>query len=52
MTGLPFVWAFWTGRAGALSPEDVQALKAARDAGVAQSDRVARDYFHDAASAP
>ena len=27
MTGLPFVWAFWMGRAGAL-PSDVTALKA------------------------
>jgi chorismate dehydratase len=48
MTGLPFVWAFWTGRAGALAPADITALKAARDAGVAHSDTVARDYFRDA----
>ena len=48
MTGLPFVWAFWTGRAGALAPADVAALEAARDAGVAHSDDVARDYFRDA----
>jgi len=48
MTGLPFVWAFWMGRAGALAPADITALKAARDAGVAHSDTVARDYFRDA----
>lgn len=48
MTGLPFVWAFWMGRSGALAPADVSALKAARDAGVAHSDTVARDYFRDA----
>jgi chorismate dehydratase len=47
MTGLPFVWAFWTGRAGALDSGDVTALKAARDAGVAQREVVARDYFRD-----
>lgn len=35
MTGLPFVWAFWTGRSGAVRPEHVQALRAARDAGAA-----------------
>jgi chorismate dehydratase len=45
MTGLPFVWAFWTGRAGALDAEDVRALTVARDEGVAQSDAVARGYF-------
>jgi len=48
MTGLPFVWAFWMGRAGALASGDVTALKAARDAGVAHSETVARDYFRDA----
>jgi chorismate dehydratase len=44
MTGLPFVWAFWAGRPGALSPEAVAALAAARDAGVKASDRIAADY--------
>ena len=48
MTGLPFVWAFWAGRGGALSSGDVEALRQARDAGVGRSDEVARDYFHDA----
>src|SRR6266542_3440813 len=44
MTGLPFVWAFWAGRRAALSHEAVAALGAARDAGVADSDNVAKIY--------
>jgi chorismate dehydratase len=44
LTGLPFVWAFWAGRAGALTRQAVAALTAARDAGVAESDRVAEMY--------
>ncbi len=31
MTGLPFVWAFWAGRPGALPQEAMAALLAARD---------------------
>ena len=48
MTGLPFVWAFWAGRAGVLSGGDVAALQAARDAGVKHSEAIAREYFRDA----
>jgi chorismate dehydratase len=44
MTGLPFVWAFWAGREGALSHAAVGALVAARDAGVAESDAIAETY--------
>jgi len=44
MTGLPFVWAFWAGRATALSHAAVSALVAARDAGVAESDAIAETY--------
>jgi len=44
MTGLPFVWAFWSGRRGALAHEAVGALAAARDGGVAESDSVAETY--------
>jgi chorismate dehydratase len=44
MTRLPFVWAFWAGRRGALSPAAVEALLAARDAGVAGSDGIAETY--------
>lgn len=47
MTGLPFVWAFWAGRPGALTAEDVTALKRARDDGIAAIDRIARRYFPD-----
>ena len=44
MTGLPFIWAFWAGRPGAVSPDAIAALAAARDAGVAASDAVAAAY--------
>ena len=44
MTGLPFVWAFWAGRPGALTPGHVAALQSARDAGVAASDQLATEY--------
>ena len=48
MTGLPFVWAFWAGRAGALGADDVAALRAARDEGVEQAEAIAREYFREA----
>ena len=44
MTGLPFVWAFWAGRPGVVTPEAVAALRQARDAGVAASDEIAASY--------
>jgi chorismate dehydratase len=44
LTGLPFVWAFWAGRHGALTPGDVAALVHARDAGVAAADEIAAAY--------
>jgi chorismate dehydratase len=44
LTGLPFVWAFWAGRAGALDADHVEALQAARDAGIAASDAIADAY--------
>lgn len=44
MTGLPFVWAFWAGRPGAASADVMAALNEARDAGVRNSDAIARDY--------
>jgi chorismate dehydratase len=47
MTGLPFVYAFWAGRLGALDAADVAALQRARDAGVTQPDLIAREYFAD-----
>jgi chorismate dehydratase len=45
---LPFVYAFWAGREGALEPGDVEALQLARDAGVAASDEVACAYLREA----
>jgi chorismate dehydratase len=44
MTGLPFVYAAWTGRAGAVSAGDVAALQAARDEGLANLDEIAAEY--------
>ena len=41
MTGLPFVWAFWAGRAGAVQPAHVAALRNARDAGMSSLESVA-----------
>lgn len=46
LTGLPFVYAAWTGRAGALGPAHVQALQRARDRGVAAVDEIAGRYAH------
>lgn len=43
LTGLPFVYAMWTGRAGAASAAQCQALQAARDRGGANLARIARD---------
>jgi chorismate dehydratase len=45
MTGLPFVYAFWAGPPGAVTPADVEALQAARDDGRRKSDDVAAEYF-------
>jgi len=41
MTGMPVVWAVWAGRPGAVTPGHVQALREARDAGVAHLDEIA-----------
>jgi chorismate dehydratase len=49
LTGLPFVYAFWAGRPDALTAEDVRFLQEARDAGAAEPERVAREYFSDPA---
>jgi predicted solute-binding protein len=47
MTGLPFVYACWTGWPGALDRSDVLMLQRSRDEGVAQSDAVAAAYYPD-----
>jgi predicted solute-binding protein len=44
-TGLPFVYAFWAGRPGALDRDAVERLQRARDEGVRHVDEIARDYF-------
>jgi chorismate dehydratase len=44
LTELPFVWAFWAGRPAALAEQHVQALIAAKDAGVAAADAIAVAY--------
>ena len=44
LTGLPFVWAFWAGRSGAIDAAGVAALQAARDEGVRDSDAIAEAY--------
>jgi chorismate dehydratase len=49
LTGLPFVYAFWAGHAGALDSLAVDRLQKARDKGVADPRRVAESYFADQA---
>jgi predicted solute-binding protein len=44
MTGLPFVWAFWSGRPDAAPPDVVSLLRDAARAGMAASDAIADDY--------
>jgi predicted solute-binding protein len=45
MTQLPFVYAFWAGRPGAASAEDVAGLREVRDRGVAAVDAIAAQLF-------
>lgn len=44
LTGLPFIWAFWAGREGAIDPAGVERLQQARRRGEAASDRIAEAY--------
>jgi chorismate dehydratase len=44
MTGLPFIYAAWTGRPGAVTAGDVAALLAAQDEGVRATDAIAAEY--------
>lgn len=44
LTGLPFVWAFWAGRPGAVNAAQVTALIEATDRGVVESDAIAAAY--------
>jgi predicted solute-binding protein len=45
LTGLPFVYAFWSGWSGALGRDDVARLREAKTAGAAHLENVAREYF-------
>jgi predicted solute-binding protein len=47
MTGLPFVWAFWSGRQDAAPPTLVDILQEAARAGMASADAVADAYLSD-----
>ncbi len=42
LTGLPFVYAMWVGRPGAVTPPQCSALQQARDAGVAHLPAIAK----------
>ena len=46
-TGLPFVYAFWTGPRGAVDAEGVRTLQAARADGAAHPERIASGFFPD-----
>jgi chorismate dehydratase len=46
-TGLPFVYAFWTGLPGAVNASDVAILQGARQAGEAHAEDVAARFFPD-----
>lgn len=48
MTGLPFVWAFWSGREAAASPTTVRRLQQAAADGTADLDAIAAAYCHEA----
>ena len=47
MTGLPFVWAFWAGRADAADAGIVALLQEAAEHGMSRSDEVAAAYCAD-----
>ena len=50
VTGLPFVWAFWSGRPDAVRADTVTLLQAAAEEGMAHSDEIAAAYcVHDPA---
>ena len=52
MTALPFVYAAWTGRPGAVAAADVRLLQDARDEGVRSTSAIAAEYGRgDAAAA-
>lgn len=44
MTGLPFIYAAWTGRSGAVTDDDVRALQEAQAEGVRSREAIAAEY--------
>ena len=44
MTGLPFVYAAWTGRPGAIATAEVEALQQAQQIGLQSIDEIAAEY--------
>jgi len=46
-TGLPFVFAFWAGRSGAVKASDVQELQRVRDAALGSLETVSAEYFQN-----
>ena len=47
MTGLPFVYAFWAGRPGAVSVGDIAALQDARDKGLGATATIGQQSYPD-----
>ena len=47
MTGLPFVYAFWAGRSGVLTADDVTELQQAKDEGVQRTEQIVAEHFSD-----
>jgi predicted solute-binding protein len=47
MTGLPFIYAAWAGRPGAVTAQDVEALQEAQAEGVRAIGEIAREYARD-----
>ena len=44
MTGLPFIYAAWTGRAGAITLSDVRLLQEAQEEGARSTEAIAAEY--------
>jgi len=51
MTGLPFIYAAWTGRTGAVRAGDVEALQVAQQEGVRSFEEIAAEYGRGNAAA-
>ena len=51
MTGLPFIYAAWTGRAGAIGPDEVRLLQEAQAEGIASYPAIAAEYGDSRAAA-